>query len=171
MSTKKPLPPPAPHKKDDGRDRIRAVLAGSAVRATESVMGEVLLIDGELVKVIRLDVERAPRTAGLHNVHTRESIQKSTRQRFRQKGLIPWIDSKPTIVSHVEVDEDVLLNLLKYRNSVEEGMLVAKGTSFVEKPVYSKLPSMTREQLKSISDRMYARTLEEMQGELFDDAE
>ncbi|MCS5960827.1 hypothetical protein LNP74_19550 [Klebsiella pneumoniae subsp. pneumoniae] len=55
MSTKKPLPPPpAPQKKDDGRDRIRAALAGSAARTTESVVGEVLLIDGEFVRLINL---------------------------------------------------------------------------------------------------------------------
>ncbi|HHB7080986.1 MULTISPECIES: hypothetical protein [Klebsiella pneumoniae complex] len=171
MSTNKHLLPPMVQKKDDVRDRIRAAFEEATARTSELVYGKVIIIDDEFVKVFRLDDERAPRNVGLHRFHNREGMEKSTRARLQLKGLSPWVARKPTVVSQLEMDKEVLLNLLKYRDSIKGNVLVAKGSSYVKKPVYSKLPSMTREQVISLSDRMYARTLEEMRRELYDDAE
>ncbi|BBW85464.1 TPA: hypothetical protein ACWX8V_002464 [Klebsiella quasipneumoniae] len=171
MSTKKPLPPPpAPQKKDDGRDRIRAALAGSAARTTESVVGEVLLIDGEFVRLINLGSGKE-KLRGMSGFYAREPSRKDIRQSLQMKALSCLMDYNLEPVAQLSVEEGKLIQLLKYSSNVKGGLKTLKGCSLVEKPIYSKLPSMTREQVISLSDRMYSRTLEEMQGELFDDAE
>lgn len=171
MSANKHLPPPMAQKKDYVRDRVRAAFEEATARTSEPVYGNVIIIDDESVKVFRLDDERATKNSGLYTFHTKRGMKKSTRERLQLAGISPWIVRKPSVSSQLEMDKDELLNLLKYSDSIKKNVLVGKGCSIVKKPVYSKLPSMTREQVISLSDRMYARTLEEMQRELYDDAE
>ncbi|HDU5834138.1 hypothetical protein [Klebsiella quasipneumoniae] len=171
MSANKHLPPPMAQKKDYAKDRIRAAFEEAIARTSEPVYGNVIIIDDESVKVFLLDEERATKNPRLHRFHPKEGMKKSTREKLQQAGISPWIVRKPAVSSQLEMDKDELLNFLKYRDSIKKNVWVGKGSSFVSKPVYSKLPSMTREQVISLSDRMYSRTLEEMQRELYDDAE
>lgn len=170
MSTKKPLTPPAPQKKDEGQERIRAALAGSAARATESVMGEVFLMGDELVRVIRLGSGKA-KVRGMSGFYMKEPSHKDIRQSVKMKKLSCLIDCNIEPVSKLSVEEDKLVQLLTYGSTLNDGIKISKSWTIVEMPIYSEVPTMTREQVISLSDRMYSRTLEEMQGELYDDAE
>lgn len=62
------------------------------------------------------------------------------------------------------------LNSMRAKNeAIKEAFLRLKEVN--EKTEVAMLPSMSMEELKALSDRMYAVTLEEMQRELYDDAE
>lgn len=170
MSTKKPLPPPAPQKKDDGQSSTRANLAERAARATESVMGEVFLMGGELVRLVRLGSGK-DKVRGMSGFYMREPSHKDISQSAKMKKLSCIMDCTLEPVSKLSVEEDKYVQLLTYGSNLKDGIKVSKSWTIVEIPIYSEVPTMTREQVISLSDRMYSRTLEEMQGELYDDAE
>lgn len=156
MSTKKPLPPPVPKAKDSDRDRIRAAIAGSTARNADRIDG-VVMVDGKLVQIINVNKNREPAYIR-HIVHKLE-MKNISQQHYQSE-----------VKKELDVDEAVLIKYLKSKELLYQGVVLDR-VCFVSEPVYHYLPSMSREQVISLSDRMYSRTLEDMQGEMYDDAE
>ncbi|HDT0667822.1 hypothetical protein [Klebsiella aerogenes] len=153
MSTKKSLAPPFfINLRSTDEDRIRAVLAEYASRPL-SPADE---YDRLYKKIIASTKVRATKRSGRSAIARDFVVQKHLSRAIRLEQMIR---------DQLSVEEQ------DYASEIAR--LAASGSlvSGIQVHTVHQLPSMSREQVISLSDRMYSRTLEEMQGEMYDDAE
>lgn len=152
MSTKKPLAPPLIINLRTDEEKIRAVLAEYASRQL-SPADE---YDHLYKKIIASTKVRTTKRLGRSAIAGEYAARKYS---YRTKIL------EQMIRDQLSVEEQ------DYASEIAR--LAASGSlvSGIQVHTVHQLPSMSREQVISLSDRMYSRTLEEMQGEMYDDAE
>ncbi|EPY7152267.1 hypothetical protein ACXEIS_001310 [Klebsiella variicola] len=154
MSTKKPLAPPLPIPRecDSESERIREVLAEYVFRQLSQADD----YDRLYKKIIATTKVRATKRSGRSAIAGDYAARKYI---YRTKLL------EQVIRDQLSVEEQDYVS--------EISRLAASGSlvSGIQVHTVHQLPSMSREQVISLSDRMYSRTLEEMQGEMYDDAE
>ncbi|HGW3643931.1 TPA: hypothetical protein ACNH32_003831 [Klebsiella variicola] len=152
MSTKKPLAPPLFIKLRTDEDRIREVLAEYGSRQ----LSQADEYDRLYKKVIATTKVRATKRSGRSAIAGDYTSRKYI---YRTKLL------EQVIRDQLSIEEQDYVS--------EISRLAASGSlvSGIQVHTVHQLPSMSRDQVISLSDRMYSRTLEEMQGEMYDDAE
>lgn len=152
MSTKKSLAPPLFINLDSEKERIRAVLAEYASRPLSTADEYDHLYKKIIASAKIRATKRSGRSAIVGDYAARKYI-------YRTKLL------EQMIRDQLSVEEQ------DYASEISR--LAASGSlvSGIQVHTVHQLPSMSREQVISLSDRMYSRTLEEMQGEMYDDAE
>lgn len=152
MSIKKSLAPPLFINLRNEEDRIRAVLDEYAYRQLSPEDEH----DRLYKKIIATAKVRATKRSGRSAIVGEYAARKYS---YRTKLL------EQMIRDQLSVEEQ------DYASEISR--LAASGSlvSGIQAQTVHQLPSMSREQVISLSDRMYSRTLEEMQGEMYDDAE
>ncbi|MGP2047966.1 hypothetical protein ACSGR7_006505 [Klebsiella aerogenes] len=152
MSIKKSLAPPLFINLRTDEERIRALLA----EYTSRQLSPADEYDRLYKKIIATTKVRATKRSGRSAIAGEYTARKYI---YRTKLL------EQVIRDQLSVEEQ------DYASEIAR--LAASGSlvSGIQVHTVHQLPSMSREQVISLSDRMYSRTLEDMQGEMYDDAE